>query len=65
MAAVQLKSGATATADDPKAQRRALFGGREVPKDGALLDDLPRSGNGKVLRRIIRDPYWRVGSRSV
>ena len=65
MAAVQLKSEATATADDLKTHCRALLGGLKVPKEIVLLGDLPRSGNGKVLRRAIRDPYWAGRSRSV
>jgi acyl-CoA synthetase (AMP-forming)/AMP-acid ligase II len=64
MAAVQLKPGATATADDLKTHCRALLGGLKVPKEIVLLGDLPR-GNGKVLRRAIRDPYWEGRSRSV
>ena len=65
MAAVQLKPEATATADDLKTHCRALLGGLKVPKEIVLLGDLPRSGNGKVLRRAIRDPYWAGRSRSV
>ena len=36
-------------------ERIAAF---KAPKSVDVVDELPRSSNGKILRRELRDPYW-------
>ncbi|MGW0949457.1 class I adenylate-forming enzyme family protein [Streptomyces sp. NPDC002623] len=65
LATIQLKPGATLSEDEVIAHCRATVGGVKTPKHAVFVAELPRSGNGKVLRRAIRDPYWAGRSRSV
>ncbi|QCP50371.1 long-chain-fatty-acid--CoA ligase [Trinickia violacea] len=37
----------------------------KAPKSIDIVDALPRNPNGKVLRRVLRDPYWRDQERNV
>jgi acyl-CoA synthetase (AMP-forming)/AMP-acid ligase II len=39
--------------------------GYKKPKDVSLVESLPVSGHGKVLRREIRDTYWQGRQRKV
>ena len=56
-AAVQLRAGATSSAEDIIAHAREQLGSVKAPKSIHLVDDLPRSAVGKVLRREIKDRY--------
>jgi acyl-CoA synthetase (AMP-forming)/AMP-acid ligase II len=56
-AAVQLRDGATASADDIIAHAKDQLGSVKAPKAVHLVDDLPRSAVGKVLRREIRERF--------
>ncbi|WP_137388572.1 class I adenylate-forming enzyme family protein [Rhodoligotrophos defluvii] len=41
------------------------LGGVHAPKSVDIWDELPRSGNGKVLKREIRDTFWSGRERAV
>ncbi len=56
-AAVQLREGASVSADDIIAHAKAELGSVKAPKAVHLVDDLPRSAVGKVLRREVRDRF--------
>ena len=56
-AAVQLRDGATASAEDIIAHAREQLGSVKAPKTIHLVDDLPRSAVGKVLRRKIKETF--------
>jgi len=56
-AAVQLREGATSSAEDIIAHAREQLGSVKAPKSIHLVDDLPRSAVGKVLRREIKDRF--------
>ena len=56
-AAVQLRDGAAASADDIIAHAKDQLGSVKAPKAVYLVDDLPRSAVGKVLRREIRERF--------
>jgi acyl-CoA synthetase (AMP-forming)/AMP-acid ligase II len=56
-AAVQLRDGATANADDIIAHAKDQLGSVKAPKAVHLVDDLPRSAVGKVLRREVREKF--------
>ena len=45
---------------------REFLGGYKVPKVIEIRDEpLPRSAAGKVLKRELRDPFWKNGERSI
>jgi len=64
-AVVVLKDGATASADEIVAFARERIAGFKVPKTVDFVAALPRNPSGKILRRELREPYWRGRSRNV
>jgi fatty-acyl-CoA synthase len=52
---VVLEPTATATTDDLKAHVRENLANYKVPRDVTVLDELPRSSTGKIVRRELRD----------
>ena len=58
------KPGSPADPDSIIAWARARVGGFKVPKSVDFVDAMPRNATGKILRRVLRDPYWAgVGRR--
>jgi acyl-CoA synthetase (AMP-forming)/AMP-acid ligase II len=64
-AVVVLKSGQQATADDIQQHCGALIGGYKCPKSVEFIAALPMTGAGKVLKRTLREPYWKGQQRQV
>jgi acyl-CoA synthetase (AMP-forming)/AMP-acid ligase II len=56
-AVVELKDGAGVTREELIALCKGALGSVQAPKD-VLFRALPRSTNGKVLKRALRDEYW-------
>ena len=49
----------TGVPDDALAAHcRAHLADYKVPKSFELVDELPRQPNGKVLKRVLREPHW-------
>jgi acyl-CoA synthetase (AMP-forming)/AMP-acid ligase II len=57
-AVVELKPGATASADELIHLARDKLGGVKAPKSVDFIANLPRSPVGKVLKKTLREPYW-------
>jgi acyl-CoA synthetase (AMP-forming)/AMP-acid ligase II len=55
---VVLRPGANLAADDITAFARAHLAGYKVPRSVSFLDELPKTGSGKLLKRQLREPYW-------
>ncbi|HLG49809.1 MAG TPA: AMP-binding protein, partial [Reyranella sp.] len=65
-AEVVLKPGASVTADEIVAVCRKHIGGYKVPRSVIVRSEpLPKSGAGKILKRNLRDPYWKDKERRV
>jgi acyl-CoA synthetase (AMP-forming)/AMP-acid ligase II len=64
-AVVVLRSGMTATAEEIMDYCRGKLGGFERPRSVDFVNSLPRTPSGKVLKRILREPYWVGQSRHV
>ena len=64
-AVVVLRQGQTATAEELLAHCRRHLGGFKLPRGAAFTDALPRNPSGKVLKRELREPYWKGRSRRV
>ena len=57
-AVVVLAPGAELSDDDVMAFAREHLAGYKVPRSISFLDELPRTGSGKILKRELRAPYW-------
>lgn len=65
-AEVVIKPGSAATADEIVTVCRQHIGGYKVPRSVVVRSDpLPKSGAGKILKRDLRDPYWKGKERRV
>ena len=64
-AVVELKPGASASAEELLALCRDKLGGMKTPKSLDIVDALPRSPVGKVLKKDLRAPYWQGRERAI
>jgi acyl-CoA synthetase (AMP-forming)/AMP-acid ligase II len=64
-AIVVLKQGAKADAADIIAFARTRIAAFKAPKSIEFATALPRGPSGKILRRVLREPYWEGRSRRV
>ncbi|GAA4879128.1 class I adenylate-forming enzyme family protein [Actinomycetospora straminea] len=64
-AVVELKPGAELDTAELIATLRARLGGVKTPKSVRVVDALPRSAAGKVLKRVIRETYWKGRDRVI
>jgi acyl-CoA synthetase (AMP-forming)/AMP-acid ligase II len=64
-AVVELNQGAQATEEELIAYCRPVLGGIKTPKKVLFVDALPRSANGKVLKKDVREPFWRDHQRKI
>ena len=53
------------TAEDVTSYGREHLAGYKVPRSVSFLDELPRTGSGKILKRELRAPFWAGQSRMV
>lgn len=64
-AAILLKPGHAADADDIIAHCRDHIGGFKCPRTVEFRTEFPLSGAGKILKSELRKPYWEGKSRSI
>src|ERR1700722_9521667 len=57
--------GSALTADDVTAFARGHLASYKVPRSVDFIDELPRTGSGKILKRQLRAPYWAGGAAQV
>jgi len=57
-AAVQSRPGARLTAEGVIAFARGHLAGYKVPREVTFHGDFPRDAAGKLLKRVLREPYW-------
>ncbi|MEE9417551.1 MAG: AMP-binding protein [Acidimicrobiales bacterium] len=60
----------SAGADDQLAENLASYcreslAGYKCPRSFDFVDELPRTGTGKVKKRLLREPYWADHERSI
>jgi long-chain acyl-CoA synthetase len=66
MACVVLKSGMALSADDLIAHCRRSLANFKVPRRIEFSEaELPKSGSGKILKRILKERYWTHQARAV
>lgn len=64
-AVVVLKDGHTATAESVVAHCRTRIAGYKCPRSVEFRDALPLSPTGKVVKPVLREPYWAGQARRV
>jgi len=64
-AVVVLRSEMTCTGEEILAFCRPRLGSFERPRSVDFRGELPRTATGKVLRRVLREPYWAGQDRRV
>ena len=64
-AAVKVCPGEDLTAEEVVAFARRHLAGYKVPSEVSFHDDFPRDAAGKLLKRLLRDPYWAGQGRRI
>lgn len=64
-AVVVLRPGTQVTASDLLAFARKSLAGYKCPKSIDFIEALPRNPSGKILKRVLREPYWKGHTRRV
>jgi fatty-acyl-CoA synthase/long-chain acyl-CoA synthetase len=64
-AVVALKPGETATEEEIIEYCRANAADYKRPRSVDFVDELPRNPSGKILKRVIREPYWKDQAEKV
>ena len=60
-----LKPNATATGEELIAHCREHLAHYKCPRSVDILEALPRNPTGKILKRELRQPYWKDHDRAV
>jgi long-chain acyl-CoA synthetase len=63
--AVRQLDGAEVTGGELMAYCRRSLAGYKVPRSIDFVPELPRTPTGKLYKRLLRDPYWKDGSRRI
>lgn len=58
-------AGHNPTGEEIIAETRLHLAGYKLPKSVDFVDELPRNMTGKVLRRVLREPYWAGHTRGI
>jgi long-chain acyl-CoA synthetase len=58
-AVVEIRKGVSTTADEIIAFCKKRIAGYKVPKDIEFIDSLPKNPAGKILKRELREKYWK------
>jgi fatty-acyl-CoA synthase/long-chain acyl-CoA synthetase len=64
-AVVVPRAGRVVAADELAMFARAHLAGYKVPRSLSFADELPKTGSGKLLKRSLREPYWRGRTKKV
>lgn len=60
-----LHDGQTLTAEELIEYCRDKIAGYKIPRQLAIVDALPRNPSGKILKTVLREPYWPKGGKQV
>ena len=53
------------TEDEIIETARANLASYQKPRSVEFIDELPKAPTGKILKRVLRDPYWADEERDV
>ncbi len=65
VAVVALAQGGNASAKELQDFCRERLAGFKVPKQVDFMDSLPKGGTGKIIKRQLREPYWKGRTKRV
>jgi len=65
LAFVVTKPGMSLTADQMIEFCRDKIAGFKIPRQLEIIDELPRNPSGKILKKVLRVPYWEGRSRDI
>lgn len=65
MAVCVTRSGQPLDPEELIAFCRDRLGGYKIPRRYSFVDELPRNASGKILKRVLREPYWTGRTRSI
>lgn len=65
LAIAVLKPGASLSVEEMIEYCRDQIAGYKIPRQLKLIDELPRNASGKVLKKVLREPYWKDSHRRV
>jgi len=58
-AVVVARPGSGLDAERVKAHARDVLAGYKLPRSISFADEIPRNGSGKILKRVLREPFWK------
>jgi fatty-acyl-CoA synthase/long-chain acyl-CoA synthetase len=64
-AVVVPRPGHALTQDEVATFARGALAGYKVPRSMSFAEELPKTGSGKILKRSLREPFWRGRTRRV
>jgi fatty-acyl-CoA synthase/long-chain acyl-CoA synthetase len=64
-AVVVAQPGAALDRDEVIAFAREHLAGYKIPRSVSFAPEIPRTGSGKILKRVLREPFWRGRERRV
>jgi fatty-acyl-CoA synthase/long-chain acyl-CoA synthetase len=64
-AVVVPQPGAALAADEVVRFAREHLAGYKIPRSVSFAEEIPRTGSGKILKRVLREPFWRDRDRRV
>ncbi len=64
-AVVKLKNGSSLSVDEILSHCKENLAGYKRPRSVDFVDDFPRTATGKILKRILRKPYWEGQERNI
>ena len=64
-AVVVLQPGETLAEEDVVAYAREHLAGYKIPRSISFSEEIPRTGSGKILKRVLREPFWKGHEKHV
>lgn len=65
LAFVVIKPGTSLSAEEMVTFCRDKIAGYKIPRLLELVEELPRNPSGKILKKILREPYWEGAGRGI
>ena len=64
-AVIVLKEGKSASPEELTSHVKGRLAGYKTPRSIDIVNELPKTGSGKIFKKGLRDKYWQAGARRV